>query len=239
MKEAVSLNRIFDAPLVTSDQSWDRVLTAGLPVALILHDGRLPSSLEESMGKMAAHYAGDLLLVKADLSQNPALKARYGVAEGPAVVAIREGQVVSKGDSLTPDLLRAHVEHLLGKGPAPTASQARKASKRPGEPVVVTDSDFDRGVIQADLPVLVDFWAPWCGPCRMVEPIVARLAREAAGELRVAKLNVDENPRIAARYGIRGIPSMMIFERGQVIDQWTGALPEGQLRARLSRWIRK
>jgi thioredoxin 1 len=231
------VSRVFDAPLVTSDRSWDRVLGAGLPVALVLHDGPIPPALEESMREIAAEHAGELLLVKAERSQNPEIKARYAIARGPAVVALRDGQVVSKGDSLTPGLLKAHVAYLLGEGPVPAASASRAHAGESTEPFVVTDEDFDRRVLQSGLPVMVDFWAPWCGPCRMVEPIVARLAREAKGVLQVAKLNVDDNPRTASRYGIRGIPSMIIFENGKIVDQWTGALPEPQMRARLSRWI--
>ncbi len=231
------MSRIFDAPLVTSDRSWDRVLRAGLPVVLVLHDGEIPKALEQSMREIAAARAGKLLLVKAELNSNPEIKARYGIPRGPAVVALRDGQVLSKGDALTPGLLRAHVEYLSGEGPAPADAASRAHAGGSGEPLVVTDEDFDRRVIQSDLPVMVDFWAPWCGPCRMVEPIVARLAHDAAGTLRVAKLNVDENSRVASRYGIRGIPSMIIFENGKIADQWTGVLPEPQIRARLSRWI--
>lgn len=231
------MSRVFDAPLVTSDRSWDRVLRAGLPVVLVLHDGEIPKALEQSMREIAAERAGKLLLVKAELNSNPEIKARYGIPGGPAVVALRDGQVLSNGDALTPGLLRAHVEYLSGEGPAPAAAASRAHASGSGEPLAVTDEDFDRRVIQSDLPVMVDFWAPWCGPCRMVEPIVARLAHDAAGALRVAKLNVDENPRVASRYGIRGIPSMIIFENGKIADQWTGALPEPQIRARLSRWI--
>lgn len=237
IKEAVQLSRVFDTPLVTSDQSWDRVLGAGLPVILILHDGPVPSPLEETMGRLASGHAGELLLVKADLTQNPGIKAKYGISRGPAVVALRDSQVISKGNILTPALLEAHLDHLLGSGPAPEVSQARGSSAKTGDPIPVTDDDFDRQVIAAGLPVLVDFWAPWCGPCRMVEPIVEQLAHETAGELRVAKMNVDENPRTAARYNIRSIPSMMVFDGGRIADQWIGALPEGQMRARLSRWI--
>ena len=92
--------------------------------------------------------------------------------------------------------------------------------------------DFDQE-INASVPVLVDFWAPWCGPCRMVSPLVERIGREHAGRLKVVKLNVDEAPTIAARYGISSIPLLVIMESGAEIDRLVGAVPHG----RLSEWL--
>jgi thioredoxin 2 len=98
----------------------------------------------------------------------------------------------------------------------------------------VTDATFDQEVLRSPQPVLIDFWAPWCGPCRMVEPILERLAQEMAGRLRVAKVNVDENPMTARRYGVQSIPTMMMVKNGQIVDRWAGALPEGALRNRVT-----
>ena len=85
-----------------------------------------------------------------------------------------------------------------------------------GKPIVVTDATFQSEVIQSPLPVFLDCWAPWCGPCRMLAPIVDQLAAELAGRVKVAKLNVDENPQTAAKYGLQSIPTMLIFKNGQV-----------------------
>lgn len=95
--------------------------------------------------------------------------------------------------------------------------------------VHVTDANFEQEVLKAELPVLVDFWAAWCAPCRAIAPAVDELATEYAGRLKVAKLNVDENPRTPALYGIRGIPNLIIFKGGQVKDQILGAVPKGNL----------
>lgn len=103
------------------------------------------------------------------------------------------------------------------------------------EPVELTDDNFEQEVIKSDLPVLVDFWATWCGPCRMVGPIVDELAKEYAGKLKVGKLNVDSNGKTSIKYGIMSIPSLLFFKRGQVVDQMVGAAPKNSLVERLNR----
>ncbi len=98
----------------------------------------------------------------------------------------------------------------------------------------VTEATFDSEVKESDKPVLVDFWAEWCGPCRQVGPILEEISKELEGKLKVVKLDVDSNPRIAQTYGIRGIPTLLLFKNGQVTGQKVGALPKSQLKAWLS-----
>jgi thioredoxin 1 len=95
----------------------------------------------------------------------------------------------------------------------------------------VTDANFDASVLQAPLPVLVDYWAEWCGPCRMIAPILEEISKEYAGRLTVAKVNVDENQQTPAKYGIRGIPTLMLFKNGNVEATKVGALSKSQLTA--------
>jgi thioredoxin 1 len=103
--------------------------------------------------------------------------------------------------------------------------------------VVLSDSNFDAEVLQAALPVLVDFWAPWCGPCKSIGPVIDELAKTYAGKLTVAKLNVDEHPQAPARYNVRGIPNLIIFKDGSVVDQIVGAVPKDQLVEAINRII--
>ena len=105
------------------------------------------------------------------------------------------------------------------------------------EPVHVTDAAFDKTVLQSDLPVIVDFWAPWCGPCRMVGPILDKLAKEYAGKLLVTKVNTDENPEWAGKYGVQGIPTMLFISGGKVIHRQVGALPEPVLRTVVTQFL--
>jgi thioredoxin 1 len=98
------------------------------------------------------------------------------------------------------------------------------------EPVHVTDAAFEKTVLQSNTPVIVDFWAPWCGPCRMVAPTLDKLAKEYAGQLLVAKVNTDENPEWMMKYGIQGIPTMLFVSSGKIIHRQVGALPEPMLR---------
>ncbi|MEE8145533.1 MAG: thioredoxin TrxA [Kiloniellales bacterium] len=95
----------------------------------------------------------------------------------------------------------------------------------------VTDDSFDQDVLAASEPVLVDFWAEWCGPCKMISPALEEIAKELGGRLTVAKLNIDENPLTPQKYGVRGIPTLMLFKDGQVAATKVGALPKGQLAA--------
>lgn len=101
--------------------------------------------------------------------------------------------------------------------------------------LVLSDANFDREVLQSDLPVLVDFWATWCSPCKAIAPLIDTVADDYAGRVKVGKVNVDENPATPGKYGVRGIPTLVLFKGGAVVDQIVGAIPRSQLDALIAK----
>ena len=105
------------------------------------------------------------------------------------------------------------------------------------EPVHVTDAAFQKTVIESPIPVIVDFWAPWCGPCRMVAPVLDKIAKDEAGKLLVAKVNTDENQEWAGKYGVQGIPTLLMMKDGKIVHRQVGALPETAMRDVVSQFL--
>ncbi len=103
--------------------------------------------------------------------------------------------------------------------------------------VQVDDKNFASEVLNSDVPVLVDFWATWCGPCRSISPIVEELAKEFSGRVKVTKLNVDESPATPGQYGVRGIPTLILFKGGKILDQIVGAVPKARLKAMIEKGL--
>lgn len=102
-----------------------------------------------------------------------------------------------------------------------------------GKALAITDANFESEVLKSDKPVLVDFWAEWCGPCRMIAPIVEELAGEYEGKAKITKVDVDSNPQTSMKFGIRSIPTLLIFKDGQIVDQIVGAVPKTHLKKQL------
>jgi thioredoxin 2 len=125
----------------------------------------------------------------------------------------------------------------LDQGLEPVCGRCKRPLPAEGKPMTVTDATFSGDVERSALPVLLDAWAPWCGPCRMVAPIIDALAAELAGRVRVAKLNVDENPATAARFNLSSIPTLLVLKAGREVDRIVGAQPKAEIMRRLERVI--
>jgi thioredoxin 2 len=125
----------------------------------------------------------------------------------------------------------------VAQGLAPICGRCKTPLSVDSKPITVTDATFSVDVERSPLPVLLDMWAPWCGPCRMIAPMVEELAGEMSGRVRVAKLNVDENPATAARFGIQSIPTLLVLQQGHEIDRIVGVQPKSEIARRLERVV--
>ena len=123
---------------------------------------------------------------------------------------------------------------VCGKCGSPLRRTAGAANAKTAQPLTVTDSTFEREVLRAgSTPVLLDCWAPWCGPCRIIAPVLDQLAAEAGGQYRIAKLNVDENPQTAAQFKVQSIPTMLVFKNGALVERFVGVQPKDRLQRAL------
>jgi len=251
----------FDTPIHTNQHSIDRVLNAGLPVILVFWKDRCTpcEQLNPTLERLARDYAGKLLIAKVDAGSEKELLGRFKITALPGLQFVKDGRSVAAAAGAVPEadlrrwadyLTRGGAKPAIPSGPSISLHPARPASPPPShnggsrpagaaatkshdQPIHLSDATFDQMIGNADTPVLVDFWAQWCGPCHMIAPAVADLAREFSGKLLVGKLNVDENPRVASRYGIMSIPTLLVFKNGRVVDQIVGALPAPALRQRV------
>jgi thioredoxin 2 len=123
------------------------------------------------------------------------------------------------------------------EGRRPLCGRCRTPLPAPGKPMTVTDATFADEVERAPLPVVVDVWAAWCGPCRIIAPVIDELAASMAGRVRFAKLDIDANPATAARFGVRSIPTLLVFQGGREVDRIVGVLPKAEIARRLARVI--
>ncbi len=122
----------------------------------------------------------------------------------------------------------------LQAGLSPKCGKCKELLSMPKEQIAITDATFEEEVEKSSLPVLLDCWAPWCGPCKMLEPTIDQIAEEMDGSIKVAKLNVDENPKTAAKFGIMSIPTILIFKDGKPVDALVGVQPKAAIEKRLA-----
>jgi thioredoxin len=231
-----------EGPINVTDSAFERaVLQSELPVVAVFwsKDDARANTIKQVSDAAAARYSGEVRVARIEVSDGPQAHKKHKANPLPQFLFFREGRLVARARGLpSEENLRPWVEYLLGRGPAPSVPKAATSGSTHTRPVNVTDGDFDSIVLSSALPAMVDLWAAWCGPCRMIAPVVEKLAAEYAGRVLVAKLDVDANPRTAQRYGAMSIPTILFFKDGREVERVVGAQPEGVLRAHLDTLLR-
>jgi thioredoxin 1 len=210
------------------------------PVLVYFYDGseKADKPLESALQSVAKKNADDLVIARVDVSQNSRTYNQYGPLATPALVTLVKGflghKVKSEAEAVRPKDVRAHADYLLERGPEPVddndpVAQPTVASKQAATKTV-TDKTFKKDVLKAKTPVLVDFWAPWCGPCQVIAPFMEEVAAEYKGKVRIAKVNVDHNPAAKNTYQVMSIPTLIMFKDGEPIERRSGA-DAGTIRA--------
>jgi thioredoxin 2 len=184
-------------------------------------DGKMMSEIRISIEKGCCH---------------PAPQQCAAALDGSEMVKIMENLVITCPQCQTQNRIPA--EKL---GQTVTCKKCGTTFSTPetvaDQPIVVTDATFEQEVLQSPVPVLMDVWAPWCGPCRMIAPVVGELAKEFAGRAKVVKLNSDENQRVPSQYHIQGIPTLLFFKNGELVDSLIGAVPKFNIQQKLQQIV--
>jgi thioredoxin 1 len=231
-------------PIELTDATLDQVLNTTQPILILFTNGDgLRGDFRVAFNKAADENANKhVTFARLDPTRNPVAAARFGVGEKPVLVGLYCGEEIARrprpwGSDLPLALEVIHKAYTQSNPPAPAPLEdtALAAAQNTipvtyDKPVHVTDATFETEVINSDLPVLVDFWAAWCGPCRQIAPALEKLAAEFAGQIKIAKVNVDENQGLAQAFRVTSIPNLMIVKNKTMIFNQPGALPETALR---------
>lgn len=228
-------------PIVLTDATLDEVLNRDKPVLILFTNGEgLRGDFKVAFNKAAQGEDGNqFTFAQIDPAQNPQAAARFGVGDKPLLLGVYCGdEIVRRVRPWGTDLPLAFEmlkNAYASRNPEPQQAAVETNPKEKkvtvyDAPVNVTDATFEQEVLNSDLPVMVDFWAAWCGPCRMVAPSLDKLAKEFAGQIKIAKVDVDANPGLSQAFRIMSIPNLMIVKERTIIFNQPGALPEASLR---------
>jgi len=229
--------------LTLNDENWQSAIGDN-PALVLFSDGEgLRGDFSTQFRKTAA-ATNDILFAQINPARNPQVSAQFDIGSKPVMIALYKGEVLARRQRpwgsdvvLTMDLLKNAI-----KEDQPVSEETPQTN---GDlnvidtPVAVTDQTFQQEVIDYshELPVLVDFWAEWCGPCRMVAPIMEKLAKEFAGQVRIAKVDTDQNRGLSQAFQIMSIPTIMAFKQGKLVFNQPGAFPEAAFRDLLQQLI--
>ncbi len=178
--------------------------------------------------ELAKEYEGKVQVGKLNVDNNPQVAASYGVRSIPTILILKDGEIVDKQVGLTSKVkLAEKLEAVLAT--ATPAAPAEEAAAVPAGPFEFTDGNFDASALKSGKVSVVDFWAEWCVPCKAITPIIEELATAYSGKATVGKLNVDNNPETAMKYGVRSIPTIIILKDGEVVDKHVGMTSKATL----------
>ncbi|MFN8376305.1 MAG: thioredoxin [Anaerolineae bacterium] len=225
-----------DSIQILDDVQFDSLIHGTKPTLILFSDGNGLRSEFAAAFKKAAETPGPVIFARIDPKQNPRAAARFDVGEKPVLVAWYCGEEIARRSRpwgadvpLAVEMLQNAAKNDLKPEEEKEPPMTEKTIVET-KPVAVTDATFQKEVIESELPVVVDFWAAWCGPCRQVAPIFDKLAKEYAGKVRVAKVNVDENPGLSQTFRVMSIPTIMMIKQRTIVFNQAGALPEPVMR---------
>lgn len=232
-----------------NDEQLEKALQGDKPVLIWFSAGQTAGiDLRKALEKAAVDFQRELAVVMVDTNACPMAKKRFDVEKHPVLVGWHNGESIKRRARPWASDVVGFADVLKTLAPAPAnptnpngnvskTEESKKELKVINKPVHVTDATFEQEVLQSELPVLVDFWAAWCGPCRMVAPILEKLAGEFAGKVKIAKVDVDANPSLSSAFQIMSIPTLMFVKQGKIVGQAAGAAPEAALRDALNQLV--
>jgi thioredoxin len=221
---------------INSSAELDSALATDLPVLLLVWNGdSLRADVKSELDKAVTEHPGRLLVVKADASKAPEVAERFELGKHPLLIGWFNGDVLARRPRPWNTDVQAMIEMLLTH--SPVAKTVVEKNVVDDKPVKVTDKTFQKDVLESTVPVLVDFWAEWCGPCKQIAPILEKLAKEFSGQIRIAKVDVDANPGLQQAFRVQSIPTLMFVKNGKIVGQQAGALPEHILRNAIDQLI--
>lgn len=232
----------YPTPLLqkTDAQTFETFLEAQNPVlAWLSPSGESPTTdVYKSLEAVAAKYPQMKVLI-VDIQDSPALKTRFEVGSKAVLVGVYQDEVQLRRARPWAVDVQSAAESLITVIPQEKNEEASRKEEKAlnNTPVHITDTSFEKEVLESELPVLVDFWAEWCPPCRAIAPILDKLAKEYAGKVKIAKVDVDHNQGLSQAFQIQSIPTLMCVKEGKIVFSQPGALPEPALRDLLDQLV--